>query len=488
MKIPISATILLGLSLLAADPAAAAMRVGSVDFHTCQLGDAASIAAHCASLSVPLYRDRPDGEQIELAIAWLPSRARKPQPDPVVLLAGGPGQSALEVYPRVAGVFELLRSQRAVLLVDQRGTGKSAKLSCELPTLEDPFGADSTPEAMAEPTAECVTKLPIDPAPFTTEDAVADLDAVRAALAIEQLNLIGGSYGTRFGQRYAKRHPERVRTLVLDSVVPESLVLGSEHGRNLDAALHAQFQRCRDNPGCAERFGDPAELLAQLRNRDPESVPEQSVIHPRTMEQRQARFSNDVLAAAVRLQSYAPETVALLPLGLAEAVDGRPQSLIGQAWLMGDDLSESISFGLQLSVSCAEDVPRLTPDAREAEAATLLGSTMIDTLRAQCEVWPTASAPADSAEPLNVDLPVLLISGELDPVTPPRYASEVAKHLPNARELVAPGQGHIAQTRGCMPKLIEQFVESADLNSIDDECLQNLHPAPFFLNYNGPQP
>ncbi len=477
----------LTLSLLASSPAAA-LRVGSVEFDDCTLGEAASIAAHCGRLSVPLDRGNDQGERIELAISWLPARARDAEADPVVLLAGGPGQAALEVYPRVAGVYELLRARRPVLLVDQRGTGSSAKLHCAMPSIEDPFAVDTSTEAMAELAADCAAQLQVDPAPFTTEDAVADLEAVRAALDIEQLNLIGGSYGTRLGQRYAKRHPQRVRTLVLDGVVPEALVLGSEHGRNLDAALQAQFQRCRDDNACSERFGDPAEVLAQLRTRDDAALVEQTVIHPRTMEQRQARFSNEILAAALRLQAYAPETAALLPLGLAEAAAGRAQSLIGQAWLMSDDLSESISFGLQLSVSCAEDMPRMPADAREAEAHTLLGTMMIDTLNAQCERWPTNTAPADIAEPLTADLPVLLISGEFDPVTPPRYATEVASHLPNARALVAPGQGHIAQNRGCMPKIIEQFIEEADPQAIEAECLEKLHPAPFFLNYNGPQP
>lgn len=479
---------LLGMALLGAAPAHA-LRVGGVEFESCQLGKAASIAAHCAQFSVPLYHEQPNGKQIEVAVAWLPARSRDAESDPVVLLAGGPGQSALEVYPRVAGVFELLRGTRPVLLVEQRGTGSSEKLSCEIPSMDDPFAADTSAAAMAELTAKCASELTIDPAPFTTEDAVADLEAVRAALEIEQLNLIGGSYGTRFGQRYAKRYPERVRTLVLDSVVPESLVLGSEHGRNLDAALQGQFERCRTNAACSERFGDPAELLAQLRNRADDEVAKQIVVHPRTMEQRDAAFSHDILAAAVRLQAYAPETVALLPLGLSEAAAGRAQSLIGQAWMMGDDLSESISFGLQLSVSCAEDMPRLQPQSSVAEADTLLGSTMIDTLSAQCANWPTRSSmPDDMAEPLTVDLPVLLMSGQYDPVTPPRYADEVAKHLPNALALVAPGQGHIAQTRGCMPKIIEDFIDSADLESIDASCLEKLHAAPFFLNYNGPQP
>jgi len=488
MKSPKVTPYLLGLALLTTAPAHA-LQVGSISFDDCHLGKSASITAHCARFQVPLYHEQADGEQIELAIAWLPARARDAKPDPVVLLAGGPGQSALEVYPRVAGVFELLRSNRPVLLVDQRGTGSSEKLDCEIPSIEDPFAADTSTEAMAELAAQCASELSVDPAPFTTEDAVADLDAVRAALGIEQLNLIGGSYGTRFGQRYAKRHPQRVRTLVLDSVVPESLVLGSEHGRNLDAALQGQFERCRLEPVCVERFGDPAELLTQLRQRSVEEIEKQTVIHPRTMEQRQAAFSPEILAAAVRLQAYAPETAALLPLGLDEAVAGRAQSLIGQAWLMSDDLSESISFGLQLSVSCAEDLPRLQPDASQAEAGTLLGSTMIDTLSAQCENWPTrGEMPADMAEPLKVDLPVLLMSGQYDPVTPPRYADEVAEHLPNSRTLVAPGQGHIAQSRGCMPKLIEEFIEDMDPQAIDASCLEKLHPAPFFLNYNGPQP
>src|SRR5690606_15075898 len=102
----------------------------------------------------------------------------------------------------------------------------------------------------------------------------------------------------------------------------------------------------------------------------------------------------------------------------------------------------------------------------------------------QCSVWPKGPVTPGFNEPLRTDVPVLLMSGELDPVTPPRYADEVAEDLPNARHLVGPGQGHILLGRGCAPRLAAEFVEKLDPAALDADCLDVLGPTPFFLDYN----
>ncbi|MEZ5443762.1 MAG: alpha/beta fold hydrolase [Lysobacterales bacterium] len=484
--IPISCWL---LPLALASSTASALQIGEVSFTDCRLdGGNGSLPAQCATLQVPLYAEQPDGEQIELALAWLPARAEHPEPDPVVFLAGGPGQSALETWPRMDPILGELRRRRAVLLVDQRGTGGSAKLGCTQLEMDE-FDREVTDADMQQLARTCLAELTVDPIPFTTEDAVADLERVRQALGLSQLNLFGGSYGTRMAQRYAKRHPAQVRTLLLDGVVPESLVLGSEHGRNLDAALAGQFQRCRENARCLEAIGDPAELLRSLREAVANGGDEVEVFHPRTMERRQLHFTQPILAGTVRLSSYAPESIALLPFVLKEALAGRPQGMIGQAWLLGDSLGESIAVGLNLSVSCAEDLPAFDSSQLEAEADTLLGAELVRSLKVQCEVWPHRQDPRpDRFEPLQGDWPTLLLSGEFDPVTPPRYGDAVAASLSHSRHLVAPGQGHIVSTRGCLPGLVSDFIESADPAALEAECLENLQAPAFFLNYNGAQP
>lgn len=467
----------------------ASLKVGQLSFSRCRLdGPQGGLAAQCATVKAPLYPEQPERGEIDLAVAWLPARAERPQPDPLVFLAGGPGQSARQTWPRFDAVLSAVRAERAVLLVDQRGTGASAPLDCAQPDL-DAFDASPDDAMLEQFTRDCLAAQSVDPIPFTTDDAVADLERVRAALGIERWNLYGGSYGTRLAQRYAKRHPERVRTLLLDGVVPETLALGSEHGRNLDAALAGQFARCRENQTCREALGDPAELLTQLREQAASEPAPVAVRHPRTAELRELSFSTAILAGTVRLSAYAPETIALLPFGLAEALAGRPQGLMGQAWLLGDSLDQSIAVGLNYSVSCAEDLPRFEAAAEAAEAGTLMGKEMMRSLQLQCAIWPhRKQVPDDIAVPLQGDWPTLLLSGEFDPVTPPRYGEAVLAGLPRGRHLIAPGQGHIVLTRGCTPRLVAEFIDTADAAALDADCLQRLRPPPFFLNYNGAQP
>ena len=246
--------------------------LGRIAFKPCSLRSPFSkdaLEAQCATYSVAEDRGKPDGRKIALNVAWLPPSSESDvAPDPVFFLAGGPGQSAVETYPGLDPVFEEVRKHRHVILVDQRGTGKSNLLSCEL---DDDASAEPSPEAAAAEAAKCAAALSkkADLRHYTTTDAVADLDDVRKAIGAAQLNLVGVSYGTRVAQQYAMRHPQATRSIVLDSVVPNALGLGNIFARNLDDALALQFALCSKAPACKGKLGDPrAELdalLAKLR-------------------------------------------------------------------------------------------------------------------------------------------------------------------------------------------------------------------------------
>ncbi len=467
---------------LAAGPAApAAWRLGRLDFRPCTLaqpGLAVTVAAQCANLRVPEDRDQPAARGIDLAVAWIPSTARNARPDPVVMLAGGPGQSALDSYPLVAAAFYGVLRERHVILVDQRGTGRSHPLDCT--ATEAAAGEELTaPDTARELARRCLAEIrDADPRHYTTTDYVADLDDVRQALGVEQLNLVGISYGTRVAQEYLRRHPAHTRALVLDSVVPPRLILGADHARNLEAAVNAQFARCDADPVCRKRFGSPRDrldaLLERLRQR-PEHVVYQD---PLTNLPREDELTAESVAGVVRLHAYAPQLFAMLPMTLAAAADGQYATLMAQARMIEDLLGEQISTALQLSVSCAEDAPWLRADP--ADAGTLLGTAFVDFLVAQCGVWPRGAMPADFHEPVRAAHPVLLLSGEFDPVTPPRYGAEVLATLPNGRHFVLRGQGHGMLTAGCVPELLTRFISRADASALDARCLDRLiHTPPF---------
>lgn len=480
------------LALLALSSPASARSLGSLDFEPCTLApDFAtnSVEAQCATLSVPENPDAAEGRRIALAIAWIPTE-NDDAPDPVFMLAGGPGQSARDSYPAVAGAFREVLRKRNVILVDQRGTGASQPLVCRDEEGEAATGdsLEDTPAAAAAFARRCLAQLSesSDPRFYTTTDAVRDLDAVRSAIGAERINLVGISYGTRVAQQYLKRHPERVRSLVLDGVVPNDLVLGSEHAKNLGATLERQFARCADAPGCRDAFGDPRvrfDALASELRTAPRTVQYRDAF---TGEMRSGELTYGHLASVVRMYAYAPAVAAMLPLALHEAASGRADTLMAQAEMLIGQLGDQIMHGMQLSVACSEDGPRLRVDP--ADANSVLGTEFIEYTLAQCAEWPRGNVPEDFHSPLSSDVPMLLLSGEFDPVTPPGYGERVLAGASKGRHLVLRGQGHNVFGVGCAPRLMARFIDTIDAAALEVDCLDRLQYAPPFTGFHGWDP
>ncbi|HEX4854270.1 alpha/beta fold hydrolase [Arenimonas sp.] len=478
---------LLPVALLMLSLPVSARTLGSLEFTPCDIGRAgtgATVRAECATLDVPEDPARPDGRKIALRVAMLPSRAAEPAADPLIFFAGGPGQSAVDSLATVAPGLARVREKRHLLFMDQRGTGGSNPLACKLPM--DAELATPSAEMQVEMAEDCRDSLDADLAQYTTTVAAADVEALRQAIGAPKLNLYGGSYGTRMAQEYARQRPDAVRSIVLDGVVPPGLALGSEHAINLEAALKQILGRCAEQAGCAKAFGDPYRTLYTLRDQARATPLAVTLRDPLTHEPRELRLDEGAVALIARLFAYAPETAALLPLLLDEAAKGRPESLVAQAALVFDSLSGEINHGMQLSVMCAEDAPRL--QARPEDQDLVLGEAIISVSLNQCSVWPKGPVSPGFHEPLATDIPTLLLSGEYDPVTPPRYGEEVLKSLGKARHLVGAGQGHIMLSRGCTPRLVGQFIDKLDPEGLDASCLEPLGATPFFINYNGAEP
>lgn len=466
---------------------------GQIRFEPCSLqapGMPVSVEAQCGSLEVPENRDDPGSRRISLGIAWIPVDEGA-EPDPVVLLAGGPGQAAKQAYPMVHGAFRDARRARHVILVDARGTGDSQPLVCRdadgMAAITE--GDEDSPEQARNFARRCADTLgrDADLRFYSTSEHIDDLEAVRKALGVPQFNLVGVSYGTRVAQQFAKRYPGSTRSIVLDSVVPNSLVLGSDHSANLQAALNQQFARCRDDAACAENLGDPRALLDRVA----ETLRGGDLPPVRFRAARSGEWQEEVptfghLAILLRMYAYSPETATVLPFLLHEAANGRYEAMLAQAESLGANLTEQIYHGMQLSVSCTEDADELRADP--SQEGSVIGNQLVEFTRAQCEVWPKGVRDPAFREPLDGDVPVLLLSGELDPVTPPSYADEVASHLSKARHLVLPGQGHSVVGLGCAPKLFAQFLEKLDPSGLDAECLQRLKPLPPFAGPYGWEP
>ena len=470
-------------------PDATAFRAGQLEFKACELkqpDSAATTAAFCAPFQVPENWDAPDSSRkIDLRVALIASNAALAERDLVVLLAGGPGQSAVDVWPQTAAAFAPLLRHRHVLLLDQRGTGGSNALTCKADhSSEQEFDLDK----IAEQTRACLEQVGAhaDPRYYTTGMALRDLEALRQALAAPQLNLVGVSYGTRVAQQYVRAYPDAVRSVVLDSAVPNEQVLGSEFAINLDASLQAQFAACTATPSCAKAFGDPWASLHRLREALAAKAEQVAYRDPKTDTVKSMRLDAHTLALLARMYAYAPETSALLPLSIAQALQGDYAPLASQVQMLSGQLEGLSDNAMQLSVLCSEDIDLLEPSPRDAD--TLLGGTLVEAFRTQCAVWPHGTRAADFHAPLVSDKPVLILAGEFDPVTPPRYGEQILKTLSNGRLLVAQGQGHSVMGRGCLPKLVGSFVEKLDPQALDAGCIADFGPTPAFVNFNGAAP
>lgn len=475
-------------------PNSAKRQKGELKFEPCALhaGNLPfSIEAFCSSVEVLEDRSNPESRRISLGLAWVPADGDA-EPDPIVMIAGGPGQAAKQAYPMVHGAFRDARRSRDVFLLDARGTGDSNPLVCRndagIASITE--SASDDPAQSAEFAKRCAERLAVDADLrfYGTSQHIDDLDEVRQKLAIDQLNLIGISYGTRVAQQYAARYPAHTRSVVLDAVVPNTLVLGSEHASNLESALNQQFDRCVEDGGCASKLGNPREQLARVRAAlEQDDLAEVAYRDPTSGEWQKEKPSFGHLAVLLRLYSYSQESATALPFLIHEAAEGRYADLLAQARAITGNLTEQIYHGMQLSVSCTEDADELSESS--ADQGTVMGPEFIAFTKAQCAVWPRGVRDPEFRQPLsNPQLPVLVLSGEYDPVTPPRYGEDVVKHLPKGRHLILRGQGHGAIGLGCMPKLYAQFLETADPKALKPECLGRLKPLPPFAGVYGWEP
>ena len=468
-------------------------RVPSLTLQPCQLrapGSSQSLAADCGALVVRTSADPGEPNTLTLKVAVLAAVSRNAAPDPLYYLAGGPGQAASESFPESAAAFQRIRRQRDIVLIDQRGTGGSGALRCPA-EVDDPEGSNvERAQAVAEWARACIAGLDADLDHYTTSDAVRDLEASAEALGYPQVNVYGISYGSRLAQAWARTHPERIRSLVLDGVVPLETALGDDIARDAQAALDLIFDRCASDPDCNGRFGRLAPRFERLM-RTLERHPVRVVLdHPVRAEAIALEMDRDRAATVFRFASYAPETVALIPL-LIDAAEGRAdyRPLAAQYLLLSEALDQSIASGLHYAIVCSEDVPFLSADPTTvAPDAGYLADLVATRLRQVCDVWPAADLPPGLHEPLRGGPPSLLLSGAVDPVTPPRNAKRVATRLTDVLQLVAPGQGHGVVGRGCIPKLVAEFLDAGSGRGIDSRCVDAIEPNAFFLDPIGPAP
>ena len=470
-------------------PAMALPDSNQIEFSNCMLalpGTNFTASARCGSLEVPENPADPEGRKITLNIAVAPATGSTTEPDPVFFFAGGPGQAATETWVIIRPNLRQIRKTRDIVMIDQRGTGKSNKLECES-NIEEDLNQEIDLDLIRSEIEKCLAELDGDPRFYTTTIAMGDYNRVREAMGYDKINIMGVSYGTRAAQVYLREYPETVRTVTLDSVIPMQLALGQEHAPMLDQSVAAVFADCAKDETCNALYPHHAdelnELFAQLR-KEPREI---TIINPVNGEPQAMYLTADTLGVAIRFLSYASETQALIPLLVHEALTtGKLARLASQAILVMSGLNEMLSRGMELSVLCAEDYPFIDLNADYSD--TLMGNLFLEIIDLQCRIWPQGEVPDGFHDPIVSDTPVLLMTGERDPVTPPQYAAQAAETFSNSVNLVARGQSHSVMKNVCLRDITTAFIEKGSVEDLDTSCVEKIRPAPFFTSLLGPDP
>jgi pimeloyl-ACP methyl ester carboxylesterase len=466
---------------------------GSIAFAPCVLTHpthVASVEAECGRLAVPENPAEPRGRQIELFVARVPAVSLHRQPDALFVLAGGPGMAATTFYTEAAGPLARIHRDRDIILVDQRGTGRSNGLFCNMDDDSLWRASDATLAAAAHRCLEALSRH-ADVAYYTTSLAVRDLDRVRAVLGYPTIDLYGVSYGTRVALHYLRRYPRHVRAVIVDGVVPPQQALGATLPIDAQAALDRIFARCVADAACHGAFGDPAVSYRALRDALDRRAVTVRVANPTTGEPASFDFTALHLSAVLRLASYTSEQAALLPLALHEAAArGDFGPLASQFLLVDRTYEDALAYGMHNTVVCTEDVPfygRETIDRARLER-TYLGTSQLDALERVCAAWPHGPIDPDFHAPLQSSTPVMLLSGTDDPVTPPANAELVARGLAHHVVVALDGMGHGQLAAPCVDRLMARFIERGAIAGLDVSCARRVRPFPFFTSFDGPPP
>lgn len=428
--------------------------------------------ARCGTVSVPEDRQRPDLRTVTLNVIVVAAASPARHIPPLFDIDGGPGLPGTKNAEFYALFAPALRSRREIVLIDQRGTGRSNPLHC--PEFSKPEAAYQ-PLYPAQAVRRCRKALEVtaDLTKYGTREAVSDLDDVRAALGYDKIDLFGLSYGSTVALRYLANHPQRVRAAVLMGVTPPSAMPPKSHAIAGERAIKILFEQCRSDPACSafDPEADVGRVRARLR-----SIP--------------GAPSEEIFFEKLRSLAYQPAGARRIPFILSRAAAGDLAPFYKATKPEGPSL---YADGMFLSVICSEAMALMdVAAATKAAEATMFGEYRLRRQREACSEWPTAQVAEGHLQPVRSNAAVLLISGELDPVTPPEWADTVAKSLPNSKHVVIPGSGHIfdgmSGVETCLDPLIAGFLDTGDTKALDASCVSGMKPPPFATSEKADNP
>lgn len=472
---------LMGLALLASAHVSSAQNNPASILEPCHLSGI-SRQVECGKLEVPLNYADPSGAKISLNFAVLAAIDNGDNNPPMMFLAGGPGQAATELANVISRMHNESLKTRNIILVDQRGTGGSEALNCDEFDQNDVYTA-TTGELTVESINQCLANINIDLAFFTTENAIRDFDAVRSALGYEKITLYGGSYGTRAALIYMRMFPNSIAAAVLDSVGPIEVPIGM-FGASAARSFQLLLDACAADRSCHQAYPNLEQEFIALKTRLSQQSIELSVPHPRLGTSTRFIVDVDKLVSHLRFQLYSTQGRTLVPLTIHQAYKENYLPLAGL--ISQTDGGIGVNSALLINILCSEDYPMVTQEQLQADAENDFGGAASHLIfNKVCPMWPKYQPSIDFYQPVTADIPTLILSGNLDPVTPPSNGEYVNQSLPNSTHLIADNRSHIVVGEGCGGRLVAEFLANKDPSSLEGECLNDIPKAAFMIGLNG---
>jgi pimeloyl-ACP methyl ester carboxylesterase len=433
-------------------------------------------AVSCGFVVVPEDHFNDLGETLQIAVVVVKDESPDHQPDPVILLAGGPGEKTVANARQMASLLTPLHPNRDLILFDQRGVGLSE------PALECPDWEEAQYEVLDEPDVEVALQTTFEALmlcrdqlldegynleAYTTQQNAADVNAIRIALGYEQLNLYGGSYGSHLAQAVMRDFPEGIRSVVLTSVYPLESSLFIDATTSTANALMYVVERCTADEACSQAYPDLERVLFEVVERLNAEPLEITLTDALSGEEHEAVLTGDAAFSHLAGLLYQTQLIPAIPQAIYDVYNG-DYALMTQLRSINLVFIKALSRGMQFSVLCTDDLVGKTPEdllaAREELPAVLNKSVDPEALIEYsifgiCENWPVEESDAWVKEPVVSDLPTLILAGEFDPVTPPEYGQLVASHLSQGFFFEVPGIGHdITGASACTREMAGAFL------------------------------
>jgi len=436
----------------------------------------------CGTLQVPENYSLPNGEKINVNFAVLPAIDNSKNKIPLMFLAGGPGQASVELAAHIFKGFNEIRKSHDIILVDQRGTGKSHPLECDENSVRNVY--EIIPEDFSEQELkDCIAQFKGDLSQYNSENAIRDFDAVRNALGHEKINIYGGSYGTRAGLVYMRLFPESLNSVVLDSVGPIEVPIGT-FGQSAARSFNLLLENCQQDESCNTAYPELAEEFKAVVSQLEKQPIKLEIAHPRLGTKTDFILSRSKFISNLRMQLYSMPMRTLVPLVIHQAFLGNYQPMVGLIAMSEGGMGMYV--GLTLNIVCNEDLPKITAEMFAADAENTFGGNDSHNAWLQaCPLWPKYSVDEAFYNSVTANIPTLILSGDLDPVTPPSNGEKSAATLPNSHHIISKNSAHIVASTPCAIDIVNEFLETLDPKNLDETCLSELKSETFMTHLNG---